>query len=117
MTLCIYGIPTCDSVKKARRWLDAHGVEHRFHDLRADGLETETLERWADACGWQSLLNKRSTTFRQLSDEDKRVAGREAALALLSAHPTLIKRPIAEHDDGQRVLVGFNESEWENAFC
>ena len=123
MTLLVHGIPNCDSVRRARAWLDEHGVEHRFRDLRAgddaDGgrLEREELERWADACGWQSLMNKRSATFRALSDEEKRIGERGAALDLMLRYPTLIKRPIAAHEDGDRVLVGFNESEWENAFC
>ena len=116
MTLVIYGIPNCDSVRKARKWLDEEGVDYRFHDLRADGLTHKMLDEWADACGWQSLLNKRSATFRGLSDEEKRVAERDTALALMGANPTLVKRPVAVHEDGDRVLVGFNQTEWENAF-
>ena len=117
MALIVHGIANCDSVRRARRWLEGKGIDYRFHDLRADGLERGSLEEWADAAGWESLLNKRSRTFAGLSDREKRVADRDAALALMEAHPALVKRPVAVHEDGARVLVGFNESEWENAFC
>ena len=116
MTLVIYGIPNCDSVKKARKWLEGEGIDYRFYDLRADGLTREMLGEWADVCGWHSLLNKRSATFRGLSDDEKRIDEREEALALMEGNPTLVKRPVATHEDGDRVLVGFNQSEWENAF-
>jgi arsenate reductase len=115
MTVTVYGIPNCDSVKKARRWLNERRIDYRFHDLRADGLEVDLLERLADAADWHSLLNKQSKTFRELPDKQAVVQDRDAAFAAMLQHPTLIKRPVLELDN--RVLVGFNESEWENALC
>ena len=111
----LYGIPNCDTVRKARKWMDQRGLDYDFHDFREDGLDEKALGTWADSCGWQSLLNKRSTSFRNLSDEDKRVTERDHAVRLMLDNPTLIKRPIMTH--GQTVLVGFNESEWENTLC
>ena len=113
----VYGIPNCDTVKKARRWLDANGIDHGFHDLRADGVTPDMLARWAADAGWHSLLNKRSTTFRKLDNsvKEQAVQDRDTALALMMQHPTLIKRPVLEIEG--RVLIGFNESEWENALC
>lgn len=108
----VYGIPNCDTVRKARKWLEAEGVEHSFHDLRSDGVPAEDLEHWADAVGWEVLLNRRSTTFRNLDDADRQDMDRPKALRLMQAHPTLIKRPVAVK--AQRVLVGFTESIWEN---
>ena len=114
MTLDLYGIPNCDTVKKARRWLDEEGVEYVFHDYKKEGVDEQALERWADCCGWQVLLNRRGTTFRKLEEADKADIDRDKALALMAAHPSLIKRPVAER--AQTVLVGFAQSEWENAF-
>ena len=114
MSVTIHGIPNCDTVRKARNWLDANGIEHTFHDLRTDGVTHDMLERWDADAGWHSLLNKRSTTFRNLDGGAKAeaVQDRDTAFALMVQHPALIKRPVLEKDD--RVLVGFNESEWEN---
>ena len=111
----LYGIANCDTVRKARKWMDSRGLDYEYHDVREDGLDEASLTDWADACGWQSLLNKRSTSFHNLSDADKRVTEREHAIRLMLANPTLIKRPILTH--GETVLVGFNESEWENTLC
>ena len=113
----IYGIPNCDTVKKARRWLDAAGAEYTFHDFKKEGADRAMLERWADRVGWEILLNRRGTTFRKLGDGDKADIDRDKAIALMGEHTSLIKRPVAEHEDGDRVLVGFSESEWENAWC
>lgn len=113
----LYGIPNCDTVKKARKWCDANGVEYTFHDYKKEGAEREKLERWADAVGWEVLLNRRGTTFRKLADADKADIDRDKAIRLMLDHTSMIKRPVAEHDDGDRILVGFNESEWENAWC
>ena len=117
MTIRLYGIPNCDSVRKARKWLDAEGIEYSLHDYKKDGADRSNLSRWADTAGWESLLNRRGTTFRKLPEADKADIDREKALDLMVAHPSLIKRPVAEHEDGSRVLVGFNESEWANAFA
>ena len=112
-----YGIPNCDTVKKARKWLDSEGLDYTFHDYKKEGADASDLARWADRVGWEVLLNRRGTTFRKLSDEDKADIDREKAIALMAEHPSMIKRPVVETDDGNRVLVGFTQSEWENAFC
>ncbi|HMA98593.1 MAG TPA: arsenate reductase [Wenzhouxiangella sp.] len=105
--LRIYGIKTCDACRKALRWLDEQGREYRWQDFRADGLEAERLRRWVESIGTDSLVNRRSTTWRNLSeDERSRAADSDQAVALLLEYPTLIKRPVIEQGGG--VLVGFN---------
>ena len=113
MTVIIYGIKSCDTVKKARIWLDSQGVEHRFIDYRAEGLDPKNLVRWKSAVGWEKLLNKASTTFKELSDTDKAGLDEKKALALMQAHPTLIKRPVLDVDG--RVMVGFKPELYEQA--
>lgn len=110
--ITLYGIKNCDTVKKARTWLEQHDVKYRFHDLRSDGLDEPTLQGWIKAVGWETLLNTRSTTWRQLPDASKRVASASQALPLLIAHPTLIKRPVLQH--GKTVLVGFSAQDYAN---
>ena len=105
MTLTLYGIPNCDTVKKARRWLDDHGVAYDFHDYRKDGLDPAMLDRWVDALGWETVLNRAGTTFRALSDADKQDLDAKKAIALMLAQPSMIKRPVL--DLGERTLVGF----------
>lgn len=104
-TITIYGIKTCDTMKKARDWLDGHGVAHAFHDYRAEGIDRKRLAAWAKEVGWQVLLNKASTTFRALPDADRADLDEEKAIALMLAEPTMIKRPVL--DLGDRRLVGF----------
>ena len=111
----LYGIPNCDTVKKARNWCDANDVAYDFHDLK-QGVGSDNLATWADAVGWEVLLNRRSTTWRNLDDADKADMTRDKALSLLEKHPTLIKRPVAKAATGAQVLVGFAKSEWENSF-
>lgn len=117
MTIRIYGIPNCDTVRKARKWLDAEGIAYEFHDFKKEGVERAALERWADEAGWEVLLNRRGTTFRKLSDEEKADIDRGRAIDLMVQHTSLIKRPVAESPDGRPLLVGFAASEWENALC
>lgn len=117
MSIHLYGIPNCDTVRKARKWLDAGGLDYVFHDYKKEGANPDKLARWADAVGWEVLLNRRGTTFRKLDEADKADLDRGKAIAIMLSHPSCIKRPVVEHEDGQRVLVGFNTSEWENAFC
>ncbi|MGB7407644.1 MAG: ArsC family reductase [Pontixanthobacter sp.] len=117
MTIHIYGIPNCDTVRKARKWLDEKSLDYAFHDYKKEGVDAENLNRWADRCSWEVLLNRRGTTFRNLDDADKADIDRDKAIELMREHPSMIKRPVAETDDGDRVLVGFAVSEWENAFC
>jgi len=107
----LYGIPNCDTVKKARLWLDGAGLAYTFHDYKKEGADPAKLAAWADAIGWEVLFNRRGTTFRALSDSDKAYIDRAKALALMAAHSSLIKRPVVEHPDG--LLVGFVEGDWK----
>ncbi|MGV3729545.1 MAG: ArsC family reductase [Sphingopyxis sp.] len=115
MTMILYGIPNCDTVKKARRWLDEQGVAHRFHDFRKDGLDPDRLQRWIDTLGWEKLLNKAGTTFRKLPDEAKAGLNAAAAKALMLEQPAMIRRPVVEAADG--ISVGFSAGEWQARFA
>ncbi len=110
----LYGLANCDSCRKARAWLQAHGIEHRFHDFRKDGLPRERLERWLAEAGWETLLNRRGTTWRQLPDADKAGVNAGRAHRLMLAHPSLIKRPVLEI--GAAVVVGFSSAQYDVAF-
>lgn len=111
--LTLYGIPNCDTVKKARTWLDSHGVAYAFHDYKKAGIDAASLGRWIDALGWETVLNRAGTTFRKLSDGDKADLDREKAIALMLGQPSMIKRPIVE---GDGVLVaGFKPDAWQAA--
>jgi arsenate reductase len=103
--ITVYGIRQCDTCRKALKWLDETGVEHQFHDLRTDGLDVAMLRRWFDSPFRDALVNRRSTTWRGLTEAEKASAG-EALVTLLLAHPTLVKRPVFEKD-GQVVAIGF----------
>lgn len=105
--LTVYGIKNCDTVKKALKWLDAEGLAYAFHDLRADGLTLEIAQRWVDALGWESALNRRSTTWRALADADKDGLDAPRAAALLVLHPTLAKRPVFEKNN--MIFNGFTD--------
>jgi arsenate reductase len=105
MGIRIYGIKNCDTMKKARRWLEAHGVEHEFHDYKTAGIERAQLERWCRELGWETLLNRAGTTFRKLPDADREALDAHKAIALMLAHPSLIKRPVL--DVQGRLLAGF----------
>jgi Spx/MgsR family transcriptional regulator len=113
MSIELYGIPNCDTVKKARAWLDARGIGYVFHDHKKEGADPLKLAAWSDAAGWEALLNRRSTTFRALGEADKVDIDRAKAIRLMQTHPSLIKRPVAEHAGG--VLVGFDPAEWQAA--
>ena len=113
--LTLYGIPNCDTVKKARSWLDGRGLLYTFHDYKKLGVDAAALSRWADTLGWEALLNRAGTTFRALSDADKADIGRDKAIGLMVAHPSLIKRPVVEGDGV--MLVGFKVPAWEGAFA
>jgi arsenate reductase len=100
----VHGIPNCDTVKKARVWLTAHGVAHRFHDVRRDGLPPERLARWAAAMTADALLNRKGSTWRGLADAERAAAATEAGLlALIARHPTLLRRPVVEWPEGSTV--------------
>ena len=106
MTVTIYGIKNCDTMKKARAWLDKHGVAYAFHDYKAAGVERDQLERWSKKVGWEMLLNRAGTTFRKLSDKDKASLDAKKAIALMLAQPSMIKRPVLDLGGG-RLVVGF----------
>lgn len=101
----VYGLKNCDTCRKALKWLAAEAVEHTFHDIRQDGLDGAVLDRWIAAAGWQPLLNRRSTSWRNLPDGETRDVDEAKARALMLSHPTLIKRPVIE--TGDDILVGF----------
>lgn len=111
--IALYGIPNCDTVKKARSWLDAHGLAYAFHDYKKEGADPARLAKWADAVGWEPLLNRAGTTFRKLPEADKGDIDAAKALALMAAQPSLIKRPVVEYRGG--LLVGFKPDIWAAA--
>ena len=112
-SVTIYGIKNCDTMKKARAWLDARGVAYDFHDYKTAGVERERLERWAGEVGWETLLNRAGTTFRKLPETDKDGLTERKALGLMLAQPSMIKRPVL--DVGGRLLVGFAPDQYEKA--
>ena len=107
MTITIYGIKNCDTMKKARAWLDGHGVKYDFHDYKTEGIGKEKLKGWSEELGWEALLNRAGTTFRKLPDADKEGLNERKALALMAEQPSMIKRPVL--DIGKKRLVGFKE--------
>jgi len=111
----IHGIKSCDTMKKARAWLDAHGVAYAFHDYKVEGVEKASLERWAKDLGWEILLNRAGTTFRALPDGDKANLNEKKAIALMLAQPSMIKRPVL--DVGGKLIVGFKPDVYEKAFA
>ncbi len=110
MTVTVYGIPNCDTVKKARDWLTARGLAYAFHDYKKAGIDPARLAVWAEAVGWERLLNRAGTTFRKLPEADRSDLDQAKAIALMAAHPSCIKRPVVEHDGG--LLVGFKDADW-----
>lgn len=110
MSLTLYGIPNCDTVKKARAWLDEHGVNYTFHNYKKDGIDRTKLDRWSDALGWERILNRAGTSFRKLPDADKLGIDRDKATALMLANASLIKRPVFEGPG--ILLVGFRPEEF-----
>ena len=113
MTIELFGIANCDSVKRARAWLEGRGAAYTFHDYKREAVDPARLAHWAEVAGWEALLNTRGTTWRGLPEADRAGMTGAKALALMAAHPSLIKRPLAEHRDG--VLVGFDPARWAAA--
>ena len=111
MSVTIYGIKNCDTMKKARAWLDAHKVAYAFHDYKAEGVDQATLEGWATKDGWEVLLNRAGMTFKKLPEADKENLTEKKALALMLAQPSMIKRPVLEI--GAKLLVGFKPEIYE----
>lgn len=111
MATTIYGIKNCDTMKKARAWLDARGVPYDFHDYKTAGIAKEKLKGWSDRLGWETLLNRAGTTFRKLPDADREGLTEKKALALMLAQPSMIRRPVLEA--GGKLLVGFKPEIYE----
>lgn len=113
MPITIHGIKNCDTMKKARAWLEAHGIAHDFHDYKTRGIDSATLKAWAEKAGWEKLLNRSGTTFRKLPDAQKDGMTEARALALMEEQPSMIKRPVLAL--GDRLIVGFDAGEYESA--
>jgi Spx/MgsR family transcriptional regulator len=114
MAITVYGIKNCDTMKKARAWLDSRGVAYAFHDYKAEGIDRGTLEGWVKMVGWEVLLNRAGTTFRKLPDADKDGISEKKAIALMLAQPSMIKRPVVE--SGGKLIVGFKPEIYEKSF-
>jgi arsenate reductase len=110
MRTTVYGIRNCDTMKKARAWLESHGVDYEFHDYKIAGIERAKLEAWAKAVGWEVLLNRAGTTFRKLPDDAKQDMNERKAISLMLEQPSMIKRPVLEQ--GRKLLVGFSEDRY-----
>lgn len=111
----LFGIKNCDTVKKARQWLDRRAIAHQFHDLRIDGLSGGQINRWLARVDWQMLVNTRSATWKQLSDATKERLSEDNVIQVLLDNPTLIKRPVLEHNGA--IFVGFKADEYESIFA
>jgi arsenate reductase len=109
--ITLYGIPNCDTIKKARKWLQAHDVEYQFHNYKADGVPGKKLESWVKQVGWEMLLNRRGTTWRKLDDAAKENVTEKSAIQLMLDNPSIIKRPILEIDN--KITVGFSDSDYK----
>jgi Spx/MgsR family transcriptional regulator len=115
MSTVLYGIPNCDTIKKAKKWLTDNDVAFTFHDYRKDGIDQAFLLKAEAALGWEAMLNKRGTTYRQLDDAEKATIDKDKALALLEQYPAMIKRPILLNGDS--FYIGFKPAQYEGIFC
>ena len=115
MTITLYGIPNCDSIKTARTWLEARNIAYNFHDYKKAGADAARLATWCDAKGWDVILNRAGTTFKKLPEADKADLNQAKAIALMLAQPSMIKRPVVE--TGTHILVGFKPELYEKAFA
>ncbi|MDG6095718.1 ArsC family reductase [Acetobacter sp. AN02] len=113
MTLTLCGIRNCDTMKKARTWLDTHGIAFHFHDYKTDGITHDRLTAWADEAGWEALLNRKGTTFRKLPEAEKQNLDRTRAVALMEANPSMIRRPVMETPSG--LIIGFSPDLYQTA--
>ncbi len=114
MATTLYGIADCDTIRKARKWLERQGVTYVFQDYKKAGVDEERLRGWAGEVGWETLFNRRGTTFRKLPEESKENIDEDKAIMLMVAHPSMIKRPVLE-SDGNPLIVGFKSTEYEEA--
>ncbi len=110
MTVTVYGIPNCDTVKKARIWLEGRGIGYVFHNYKKQGADAAQIARWVDDAGWEKVLNRAGTTFRKLPEADRNGLDAGKAVRLMTANPSAIRRPIVEYSGG--LLVGFKPDEW-----
>lgn len=109
--VALYGIPNCDTMKKARAWLDAHGVDYRFHDYKREGVDETRLRSWVDELGWEALVNRRGTTWRKLPEDVREGMDAEAAIRVMLETPSIIRRPVL--DTGELRHAGFSETDYE----
>lgn len=114
MTVTIFGIKNCDTMKKARTWLDSHGIDYRFHDYKAEGIDRGHLEDWSRQAGWETVLNRAGTTFRKLDEADRSDLDADKAIALMVAQPSMIKRPVLEA--AGKLVVGFKPEIYDALF-
>ena len=109
----LYGIPNCDTIKKARRWLDMHGVDYDFHDYKKAGIDKATLKKWCREFGVESVVNKRGTTWRKLDDALKENLDEASAIEIMQAQPSVIKRPVLV--SGKQMILGFDEAAYKKS--
>lgn len=109
--ITLYGIPNCDTVKKARVWLDGHGLDYAFHDYKKQGIDAATLKRWCEEFGYEKLLNQKGTTWRKLDEAQRSNLTQAKAIRLMQEQPSVIKRPLL--DTGKRRLLGFSEADYK----
>ncbi|PJC86582.1 ArsC family reductase [Vibrio sp. HA2012] len=114
MTVTLYGIPNCDTIKKARKWLEQTGIDYQFHDYRKQGVDRDMVSTFCHQFGWEQVLNKRGTTYRQLTQEQKETLNESAAIALLTDYPAMIKRPVLQIDD--QYYLGFKAEHYSAIF-
>ncbi|MPW35216.1 ArsC family reductase [Vibrio sp. B1Z05] len=114
MSVIMYGIPNCDTIKKAKKWLQEHQIEFTFHDYRKQGITSDMVSEFCDHLGWELVLNKRGTTYRQLDDEQKQSLNHDSAITLLVEHPAMIKRPIIRV--GEQLHIGFKADQYDRIF-
>ena len=115
----LYGIPNCDTVRKAQKWLVEHRIEYHFFDFKKQSLEQHVLEQWLDILGWETVLNKRSTTWRQLNDASKLAIDRDSAIQIMLTQPSIIKRPVLDNGvigDNRILCVGFKAEHYQSLF-
>lgn len=115
MTITMFGIPNCDTIKKARTWLESQGLAYDFHDYKKAGIDAPTLKGWCDQVGWEVLLNRAGTTFKKLSDDEKTDIDLDKAIGLMQAQPSMIKRPVLV--SGDRLIVGFKPDRYAEFFA
>ncbi|MGR5064374.1 ArsC family reductase [Photobacterium sp. DNB22_13_2] len=114
MSTIAYGIKNCDTIKKMKKWLEAENIEYTFHDYRVDGLDRGMLEQFESELGWEAMVNKRGTTYRQLSDEQKASLNQQSAIELMLEYPAMIKRPLLVHNNGYHL--GFKPAQYQEVF-